>query len=124
VDVELFPVKIHLFGEIVAKPALPHEPADMFDRGHAVGSGAGEPAFRRDFNHNRPVAYQLDRAVIKEIFVSLSIFVPRNRLAIQIPCHVQIPLSFISCPLGQLYIIKSLYICQAIYLGDEHLNFL
>ena len=41
VDVEFFVVKIHLFGKVIGKAPLPHEPADMFNRGHAVRARAG-----------------------------------------------------------------------------------
>ena len=41
IDVELFIVKIHLFGKVVAKAPLTHQPADMLNRGHAVRARAG-----------------------------------------------------------------------------------
>lgn len=48
VDVELFVVKVQLFGQLVGETPLTHEPADVLDRGPAVRSRAMEPAFRRD----------------------------------------------------------------------------
>ena len=48
VDVKFLVVKVHLFCQLVGKTPLPHEPADVLNRSHAVGAGAMEPAFRRD----------------------------------------------------------------------------
>ncbi len=115
VHIELFIVKVHLFGKVVAKATFPHEPADMLDRGHAVQPIAGKPAVRRDFNHGCGVAYQLDGVVVKNPDIGVGVFVAV--VAFRDVTHVQIPLSFISCPLGQLYINIPLSICQHVYLG-------
>ena len=117
VDIELFVVKVHLFGGVVAHTTFTHEPADVLNRGPAIHAGTHEPAFRVDFDNQGLVAYQLNRAVVEKVFMSLGIVVSCDGSAVQITCHCFILLSFISCPFGQVYINIPFYICQDMFLG-------
>jgi len=75
----------------------------VFNSGHAVQPIAGKPTVRRDFNHGCGVAYQLNGVVVKNPDIGVGVFV--TVVAFRDVTHVQIPLSFISCPLGQYHYI-------------------
>jgi len=102
VDIEQLVILVQLFCQLVRESAFPHEPADMLDRGHAVQSIDRQPAVRRNFDHGCGVAYQLDGIVVKDTDIGLGVLMAI--VGFRGVIHVQILLSFISCPLGQLYI--------------------
>ena len=110
VDVVFLVLKVQELCQLVGHAPGPHEPADVLDRGHAVGARAMEPAFRVDLNDDRSVALQLHRAIVKVVLLRLCVLMPCDRLAVLIPCHVLLPLSFsYFVPPGTIIYYHNLY---------------
>lgn len=102
VHVELLAVHVHLFGKVVRKSTLSHEPPDMLDRGGGIQPVAPEPPLRINHDHGRGVAYHFYGVVVPNADVGAGVLVPVVALCDVL--HVFLPLSFLSCPFGQVYI--------------------
>lgn len=88
------------FSKLVGQAALAHKPADMLDRGRAVGTGATEPALPRDFNHDSAVALELYGTILKVVHAGARVVVIGEGRAVL--HHGSFLLSFYFVPFGTI----------------------